>query len=82
MSFFEKAMCEIMGRGMAKKKKMKRASRKGAKLYAAVIVAVALVGAVVLVRHIRAGAGVEVAGNFFKGAADAAIVLEEFSDFR
>lgn len=79
-----------MGKGKAKNKagrqahtrKMKRASRKGAKAYAAVIVVAALVGAVFLVRHLRAGAGVEVAGNFYKGAADAAIVLEEFSDFR
>lgn len=75
---------------MAKKKavrqahtrKVKRASQKLAKVYAAVIVAAALVGAVFLVRHLRAGAGVEVAGNFYKGVPGAAIVLEEFSDFR
>ncbi len=72
---------------MAKKANKAKKGKKGGKtrkrntgLYAAMIV-VAVVAMVFAVRYLRTGEPVKVTERFFQGAADAAIVLEEFGDF-
>ncbi len=71
-----------MDGGMAKKKnKRAGAKKKQVKIYVAIIVAVAVVAAVFVVRGLRTGGRVKVVGNYTLGAADAPVVLEEFSDY-
>ena len=70
---------------MAKKekkgKKGRKAKKSRARVYTAVIIVVVAVAAVVVVRYLRTGGPIEIAGNFYRGTADAEVVLEEFSDF-
>ena len=67
---------------MAKKRKKGRKTRKKtARVYIAVIIVVVAVAAVVVVRYLRTGGPIEIAGNFYRGTANAEVVLEEFSDF-
>lgn len=63
-----------------KRKKGGRAKKRSPGVYAAVIV-VAVVAMVFAVRYLRTGEPVEVTDRFFQGAADAAVVIEEFGDF-
>jgi hypothetical protein len=67
---------------MTKKGTGKRTRTKASRVYAGVGIAAALVAAVFLVRYFRAGGSTEAVGNYYRGEANAAVVLEEFSDFR
>lgn len=68
---------------MAKgKRKGKKARAKVRRIYTGVGVAVVVVIAVFAVRYIRTGGDVASAGNYSRGAENAAVVVEEFSDFR